>query len=647
MPFGCELRSGGGARFRLWAPAARAVAVRLDDGDGAAQDFPATPTVAGWFELERGDTRAGDRYSFVIDGRQAVPDPASRWNPDDIHGASVVVDPLAFDWQDADWKGRPWHEVVLYELHIGTFTPEGTFAGVERRLDHLVDLGVTAVELMPVADFPGRRDWGYDGALLFAPDAAYGTPDDLKRLVQAAHARGLMVFLDVVYNHFGPEGNYLHLYAPQFFTERHHTPWGVAIDFQGPHSGAVRDFCVHNALYWLEEFHFDGLRLDAVHAIYDTAQRDILAEIAEAVRARLGADRHVHLVLENDDNCARHLCRRPASGACYEAQWNDDIHHALHVLATGETDGYYADYADAPARHLARCLAEGFAYQGEPSRYRGATTRGEPSVQLPPQAFVSFLQNHDQVGNRAFGERLPASRTRQRVAHRAGVICWRRPSAALHGRGVAATTPFQFFCDFGGELRQAVTAGRRASSPASRVSPTPQRRRRSPTPTSPQLLPLRSSTGIRSVIPNAATGWPITGNCCGCAGNRRAAAARHGRSRRRVRDVRRRRAAGELAPRRRLDAAAAGEPVRQAGRCRRPARKNAVRLVDGCRGGRAGAMVGAVDAGGIAMSTLLDQLCERCGVRPGYHDIWDEFHRTPDVDPARASARSHGAAGEQ
>ena len=463
MPFGCELRSGGGARFRLWAPAARAVAVRLDDGDGAAQDFPATPTVAGWFELERGDTRAGDRYSFVIDGRQAVPDPASRWNPDDIHGASVVVDPLAFDWQDADWKGRPWHEVVLYELHIGTFTPEGTFAGVERRLDHLVDLGVTAVELMPVADFPGRRDWGYDGALLFAPDAAYGTPDDLKRLVQAAHARGLMVFLDVVYNHFGPEGNYLHLYAPQFFTERHHTPWGVAIDFQGPHSGAVRDFCVHNALYWLEEFHFDGLRLDAVHAIYDTAQRDILAEIAEAVRARLGADRHVHLVLENDDNCARHLCRRPASGACYEAQWNDDIHHAFHVLLTGEDDGYYADYADDPLMHLGRCLAEGFAYQGEPSRYRGGHKRGEPSVALPATAFVSFLQNHDQVGNRAFGERLTVLADPAALATAQAVMLLApAPPLLFMGEEWGTRRPFLFFCDFEPGLAPKVTAGRRA-----------------------------------------------------------------------------------------------------------------------------------------------------------------------------------------
>jgi malto-oligosyltrehalose trehalohydrolase len=459
MPFGCELLPAGGARFRLWAPAAREVAVRLH-GSG---DLRAMPAGAGWFELERPDARAGDRYHFVIDGRHVVPDPVSRWNPDDVHGASAIVDPLAFDWQDADWKGRPWHELVLYELHVGTFTPEGTFAGVERRLDHLVGLGVTAIELMPVADFPGARDWGYDGALLFAPDGVYGTPDDLKRLVQAAHARGLMVFLDVVYNHFGPEGNYLHLYAPQFFTDRHHTPWGVAIDFDGPASRTVRDFYVHNALYWLEEFHFDGLRLDAVHAIHDSAQPDILAEIAQAVRTGPGAERHVHLVLENDDNHARHLRPKAASGIGYDAQWNDDIHHALHVLLTGEDDGYYADYADHPLAHLGRCLAEGFAYQGECSRFRDGRRRGEASGALPATAFVSFLQNHDQVGNRAFGERLSVlARPEPLAAALAVILLAPAPPMLFMGEEWGTAQPFLFFCDFEPTLAPHVTAGRRA-----------------------------------------------------------------------------------------------------------------------------------------------------------------------------------------
>jgi malto-oligosyltrehalose trehalohydrolase len=461
MPFGCELLPAGSARFRLWAPVAREVVVRLHDGSSNAQNLPAAPVGSGWFELEHPSVRAGDRYHFIIDG-QAVPDPASRWNPDDIHGASAVVDPLAFDWQDAEWAGRPWHEVVLYELHVGTFTPAGTFAGVEQRLDHLVELGVTAIELMPVADFPGARDWGYDGALLFAPDAAYGTPDDLKRLVQAAHVRGLMVFLDVVYNHFGPEGNYLHLYAPQFFTERHHTPWGVAIDFDGPARRAVRDFYVHNALYWLEEFHFDGLRLDAVHAIHDTSQPDILEEIAAAVRAGPGASRHVHLVLENDDNRTRYLCPQAAGGACYEAQWNDDIHHALHVLLTGERDGYYADYADDPTAHLGRCLAEGFAYQGERSLYRDDRCRGEPSGALPATSFVSFLQNHDQIGNRAFGERLTVlARPAPLAAALAVVLLAPAPPLLFMGEEWGTTQPFLFFCNFEPSLAPAVTAGRR------------------------------------------------------------------------------------------------------------------------------------------------------------------------------------------
>jgi len=463
MPFGCELLPAGGARFRLWAPAAREVYLRLYGDGGNARELAASPLGEGWFEVASSDARAGNRYSFVVDGRQAVPDPASRWNPDDVHGPSTIVDPLAFDWQDAHWKGRPWHEVVLYELHVGTFTPEGTFVGVEARLDHLAGLGVTAIELMPVADFPGTRNWGYDGVLLFAPDAAYGTPEDLKRLVQAAHARGLMIFLDVVYNHFGPEGNYLHLYAPQFFTQRHHTPWGVAIDFSGPASRTVRDFFIHNALYWLEEFHFDGLRLDAVHAIPDDSRPDILAEIAAAVRSGPGAERHVHLVLENDDNHARYLCPQPARGACYEAQWNDDIHHAFHVLLTGEDDGYYGDYADDPLTHLGRCLAEGFAYQGEPSRYREGRRRGEASAALPATAFVSFLQNHDQVGNRAFGERLTVLARPEALSAVVAVILLAPPPPLLFmGEEWDATTPFLFFCDFEPGLAPLVTAGRRA-----------------------------------------------------------------------------------------------------------------------------------------------------------------------------------------
>jgi malto-oligosyltrehalose trehalohydrolase len=459
MPFGAEPLAGKRCRFRLWAPSAHEVTLVL-----AAPERVASMTRLGDGWWERIETApAGTRYRYRINGALEVADPASRFNPADVHGPSEVVDPAAFEWDDGVWRGRPWEEAVLYELHVGTFSPEGTFAGVEARLDYLVQLGVTAIELMPVADFPGRRGWGYDGVLPFAPDAAYGRPEDLKRLVAQAHARGLMVFLDVVYNHFGPQGNMLHAYAPQFFTRRHHTPWGAAINFDGPEARPVRDFFIHNALYWLEEFHFDGLRLDAVHAIADDSKPDILVELAEAVRSGPGRDRHVHLVLENDRNQARYLERSPDGTARrYDAQWNDDLHHAFHVLLTGESDGYYVDYAEDPTRLLGRCLAEGYAYQGEVSAYREGRARGQPSASLPPAAFISFLQTHDQVGNRALGERLAA--LADETALRAATLAWLlapAPPMLFMGEEFGAMTPFLYFCDFAGELADAVREGRR------------------------------------------------------------------------------------------------------------------------------------------------------------------------------------------
>src|SRR5579885_598047 len=457
LPFGAELVPGG-VRFRLWAPAAASVACVIE-GDRPRQ-LAMTRQDGGWFELVA-EADPGTRYRYLVDGL-AVPDPASRHQPDDVAGPSEVIDPVAHVWRDADWRGRPWEEVVLYELHVGTFSAGGDFAGVERRLDHLVRLGVTAVELMPVADFPGRRNWGYDGVLLFAPDHRYGRPEALKRLVEACHERGLAILLDVVYNHFGPEGNYLHRYAPQFFTERHRTPWGAAINFDGPMSRPVRDFYIENALYWLEEFHFDGLRFDAVHAIIDESRPDILSEIGAAIRRHFGAERPIHLVLENDRNQSRYLERHDGRAGLFTAQWNDDLHHALRVAATGTAGGYYADYADHPAALLGRALAEGFAFQGEASAYRDGAARGEPSAHLPPTAFVSFIQNHDQVGNNAFGTRLSGQASAAAI-HAATAILLLSPQIPMlfMGEEWGSRRPFCFFCDFAGDLAAAVRDGRR------------------------------------------------------------------------------------------------------------------------------------------------------------------------------------------
>jgi len=455
MPFGAELTVDGNACFRVWAPRYQRIGLRLDAG----RVLPMRALADGWHEQLLPDLPAGSRYQFLLPDGMAVPDPASRFQPQDVHGPSELIDPTRHVWRDQAWRGRPWNEAVLYELHIGTFTPAGTFSAAIERLDHLVRLGVTALELMPVADFPGRRNWGYDGVLLFAPDSSYGRPEDLKALVDAAHAAGLMVLLDVVYNHFGPEGNYLSLYAPQFFNPRHQTPWGAAVNFDTEGAATVREFFVHNALYWLEEYHFDGLRFDATHAIVDESPQHILEELAERIRAA-SLPRAVHLVLENEHNESRWLERDGAGRArLYDAQWNDDVHHVLHVSVSGETEGYYEEYGDT--EKIGRALAQGFAFQGEHMRYRGSA-RGEPSAHLPPSAFIAFLQNHDQIGNRAFGERLsviaPAPALR---AVTALYLLLPQIPMLFMGEEWQSARPFLFFCDFGPELANAVSDGRR------------------------------------------------------------------------------------------------------------------------------------------------------------------------------------------
>jgi malto-oligosyltrehalose trehalohydrolase len=460
MEFGAECRDDGSVRFRLWAPATCKVDLCLSE---SGKRLPLQPSGNGWFELVTKEAGPGTQYKFQIDSGQEVSDPGSRFQPRDVHGPSEVVDPMNFDWHDDAWRGRPWEQAVIYELHVGAFTPAGTFSAVKDRLDYLVDLGITAVELMPLSDFPGTRNWGYDGVLPFAPDSIYGRPEDLKGLVQSAHDRGLMIFLDVVYNHFGPEGNYLGLYAPQFFTSRHKTPWGNAINFDGEDSRTVRDFFIQNALYWLNEYYFDGLRLDAVHSIVDDSTPHILDELARKVRISVEPQRHVHLILENERNQSTYL--RRDERCCpleYDAQWNDDIHHVLHVLTTGERDGYYSDYSAQPLNQLGRCLISGFAYQGDLSAYGGGKRRGESTDGLPPTAFVSFLQNHDQIGNRAFGERITT--IAEPCAVRAATeILLLAPSVPLifMGEEFAAQSPFLFFCNFEKDLADAVSAGRR------------------------------------------------------------------------------------------------------------------------------------------------------------------------------------------
>ncbi|MGH8190798.1 MAG: malto-oligosyltrehalose trehalohydrolase, partial [Rhodanobacteraceae bacterium] len=495
MEFGAQVENGM-VRFRLWAPAQDQITLLVESARGE-QALPMARTRDGWFELSTNAARAGDRYRYVLQDGTRVPDPASRFQPNDVHGASEVIDPHAYAWRHPEWRGRPWCEAVVYEAHVGTFSLTGDYDGMRAKLDHLADLGVTALELMPLSDFEGRRNWGYDGALPFAPDSAYGRPEALKHLIDAAHERGLMLLLDVVYNHFGPSGNYLGAYAPQFFTDRHHTPWGQAIDF---HVREVRRFFIENALYWLDEYRFDGLRLDAVDQIRDDSDPHILDELADTVRARL-PDRHIHLVLENDDNAPRYLARpelhcprsgtrdkgpekqEPESGDAsrYSAQWNDDFHHAAHVLATGEHAGYYVDYAQ-PAADFARALAEGFVYQGEHSEYRDRN-RGEASGSLPPLAFVDFLQNHDQIGNRAFGERL--SQLADANAVETLTAIWLlAPTVPLFfmGQEWAARQPFLFFCDYHGELADAVREGRRREFSKFAAFADPEARERIPDP---------------------------------------------------------------------------------------------------------------------------------------------------------------------
>jgi maltooligosyltrehalose trehalohydrolase len=471
LPIGAQPGSGG-ARFRVWAPAAERVTDELSDGARASSTHELSPAGDGYHIGQIAGVQPGARYAYRLDGGDPRPDPASRFQPEGVHGPSEVVNPTIYRWGDAGWRGVALDDLILYELHVGTATPEGTFEALIGRLDAIKELGATAVELMPVADFPGERNWGYDGVALFAPSRAYGRPDDLRRLVDAAHARGLAVILDVVYNHLGPDGNYLREFSRDYFTDRHTTPWGDALNVDGPNSRPVRDFFISNALHWAHEYHLDGLRLDATHAILDDSPTHLIAELAATVRASLPAGRQFLLIAENELNdpsivrpAADHtvpLSDDPAPRTAWglDGVWADDFHHQVRVTLTGERDGYYADYS-GEAKDLAATIRRGWFYQGQESPHLGRA-RGAPADDVDPPHFVYCIQNHDQVGNRALGERL---------SHAIGLDAYRAASALLllvphtpllwMGQEWAASTPFLYFTDHNPELGRLVTEGRR------------------------------------------------------------------------------------------------------------------------------------------------------------------------------------------
>jgi len=446
------------ALFRVWAPRARHVDVVLA---GDRRHGLEGPDDRGWFQAEVDDVGPGDDYAYSLDGGDPRPDPRSNWQPAGVHGPSRLVDHAAFAWTDGAWTGGvALAEAVVYELHVDTFSPEATYDGVIGRLDHLVDLGVTAVELLPVVEYPGRWGWGYDGVDLYAPNSADGGPEGLKRLVDACHARGLRVIFDVVYNHLGPSGNYLGEFGP-YFTDRYGTPWGEAVNLDGPDSDPVREFVVDNALMWLRDYHADGLRLDAVHAIVDTSATHILEELATRVdelEAELG--RPKFLIAESDLNDPRTVRDRDRGGHGIDAQWSDDFHHALHAVLTREEAGYYADFGSLA--QLAKALGQAFVYDGcfSPCRRR---RHGRTPAGLPATRFLGYLQNHDQVGNRATGERSSMLMSADLLKVAAALVLL-GPSVPMlfQGEEWGASTPFLYFTDHDDpELGRAVTEGRR------------------------------------------------------------------------------------------------------------------------------------------------------------------------------------------
>ena len=453
------------ATFRVWAPGSESVAVALGD-----QRIPMGAQGAGWWVVDVDSARAGQDYGFSLDGGAPLPDPRSPWQPAGVHAASRLVDHHAFPWTDARWQAPSLSAALIYELHVGTFTAAGTFEAAIDRLDHLVHLGITHVELMPVAEFSGTRGWGYDGVDLFAPHHAYGGPTGLKRLVDACHARGLAVLLDVVYNHLGPIGNYLGRFGP-YFTSRYATPWGEAVNFDGRGSDEVRRFVFDSALAWLRDYHVDGLRVDAAHAIFDRSALPVLEELAAEVRgleASLG--RRLSLIAESDLNDPRVVRPSAIGGYGFDAQWNEDFHHALHAVLSGERTGYYGDFGRIG--DLATALSAAFVYAGRYSAYRGRR-HGRPTAGLGGHAFIGCLQNHDQVGNRARGDRTSQLLSPGRLKIGAALVLTAPFVPMLfQGEEWGASTPFLYFTDHEDpELGRAVSEGRRREFVALRLGP--------------------------------------------------------------------------------------------------------------------------------------------------------------------------------
>ena len=461
LHLGANFLNNGKVSFLVWAPRSRTVSIKIRKNNEACDSLvPMKAINDGFYYNEMEDVSEGDLYSYVLDNDKERPDPVSRYLPEGLHGRTALIDPKSFKWTDNDWKGIGIDEHIIYELHTGTFTSEGSFSSIIKKLPYLKDLGITCIELMPVAQFPGKRNWGYDGASLYAVQDSYGGPDGLKSLVNACHREGISVCLDVVYNHLGPEGNYLHDFGP-YFTDEYHTPWGMAINYDGPDSGPVRNFIISNALYWITEYHIDALRLDAVHGIYDFGANHILQELKqEIINASLKIGRTVCVIAESDLNDSRIIRGTEVGGYGLDSQWSDDFHHCLHTVLTGENKGYYSDFGSI--EDLAKSLQNAFVYDGMYSAFR-KRKHGNSTAGLSPSSFVIASQNHDQIGNRAKGDRLSSGISFQQEKA-AALLLLLSPYIPLifMGQEYGETAPFQYFIDHGDmDLVKAVREGRK------------------------------------------------------------------------------------------------------------------------------------------------------------------------------------------